>query len=186
MEEEEESLQEELTQQRRRGRGRPRRARVAGDEQPQAPPLQQRPNLQSWSTQAARHACFEGFLVCPSSEQVLVASILKALANDVPGQFEESVSGKSIGHVFQHRLEALQPLRSSTWKGEAVAAGLDVGSDKVYKDRYFELAELIYISARLFVSSFLQKVANMIRLKRLIGVLLHVRWVITSDLKSGQ
>jgi hypothetical protein len=88
--------------------------------------------------------------------------------------YSESDSGMALRYIFEHRLSAGVVLRTSTWVAEAAAAGISTEGQgwRAYKARYFELAEVLWLSARVFWHAFAARVKREIAAGRCKGVLL--------------
>ena len=118
----------------------------------------------------------------PLASKPLIRDIFAMLSQECPDSFRNDCSGKALNYIFNQRLfvdrspvcASRRPLRSSTWKAEAQAAGLLVSdtSDRIYRFRYLEVAELIFTGSRLFWASLADRVSIAIRQGLWRGILL--------------
>lgn len=157
-------------------RGRPRRpVLVSESDDNQLATVQDLPDFTAWSRGDARHVLIEGALSLPEASRPHFGLALSALAVSSPQDFSDSSSGKALSHIFERHLEQHRPSRGSTWAQEVAAAGMDGdvrSSQLVYMNRFFELAELIYMSSRLFFAGLIRRTLHSIDDGTLEGIML--------------
>jgi hypothetical protein len=164
----------------RRGRGRPRtdrsqivvRPAVVDDAVAVKAPMPS--DLVGWSRGDSRLFVMEGSMALAHDSKKVSESMLQCLAvADPPPLSTSTGAGLAQDFILKQHLETMNPMRGTSWAQEMRSAGLEDGTDrKVYQNRYYETAELVYGFSRVFLAGLATRIASCIAAKRYRGVLL--------------